>query len=127
MLPLCILTSFIPEELKDLGKLCCSMLGGSCGGTMEGLDENEENKRKKRERGRRGGALCFLSPRFSSFFFFFSFLFFPLALHLALLEQSDLISKTEHQLCFLNIFYSRSQFSWTGHTYTSGPGCSKLG
>lgn len=73
MLPLCILTSFISEERKDLDKLCCSMLGGSCGGTMEGLDENEENERKKRERGRRGGALCFLSLGSLLSFFFFSF------------------------------------------------------
>lgn len=113
MLPLCILTSFIPEERKDLGKLCCSMLNGSCGGTMEGLDENEENERKKREGGRRGGALCFLSlGSLLSFFFLFFFSHSPF-ISLSLNKVVSYPRQTpalflEHILFTVTVFLDRS-------------------
>lgn len=44
------------------------------------------------------------------FFLFFSFLFFPLALHLALLEQSGLISKTNTSFVFGTYLIHRHSF-----------------
>ena len=73
--PVCILTSFIPKKLKDLGSLCCSMLGGSSGGRVEGLNENGENELKT------SGPLL----HFSLFFFLLFFSHPPLPL--AFLEQ----------------------------------------
>ena len=99
---MCILTSFIPEKLKDLGSLCCSMLGGSSGGRVEGLNENGENELKT------SGPLLHFS------LFFFSSLFFPTRHFLSLsLNKSDLTSKTNTSFVFgtyliVTVFLDRS-------------------